>query len=153
VTVFGEQAVIESLPGFVDTETIDLQDATGDVIKRLRLDLPDGVIVLGDAATEDIVVQISIQPLLGGITLQVALELTGLRPGLMAQYSPEAVDIILSGPLPALQDLQPEDARAVLNLNELGRGTHTVNPILILPEGLGLEVKSIVPDIVEVTIE
>ena len=153
VTVYGEQAVIEALPGFVDTETIDVQDATSDVIKRVSLALPDGVIVLGEAATEGILVQISIQPLLGGITLQATLELTGLRPGLMAQYSPDDVDIILSGPLPALQELQPEDVRAVLNLNGLGRGTHTVTPIVILPDGLGLEVKSIVPDLVEVTIE
>jgi hypothetical protein len=63
------------------------------------------------------------------------------------------VDVILSGPLPALQELQPDDVQVILDLFGLGTGTHKVTPQVILPEGLGLEVKSIVPDIVEVTIE
>jgi len=63
------------------------------------------------------------------------------------------VDIILSGPLPALQELQPEDVQATVDLFGLGKGTHKLAPSVILPDGRGLEVKSIVPDIVEVTIE
>jgi len=153
VTVWGEQSVIESLPGFVDTEQIDLSDATGNVIKRVSLNLPDGVLFLGDAAREGILVQISVEPLLGGITLQGTVEIRGLRPGLQARPSPAVVDVILSGPLPALQELKPEDVQVVLDLVNLGRGTHKVTPVVVLPEGLGLEVKSIVPDFVEVSID
>ncbi len=153
VTVWGEQSVIEALPGYVDAETIDVEGATGDVIKRVSLALPEGVIVLGDASANGILVQISVQPLLGGITLRKDLEIRGLRPGLTAKPSPSTVDIILSGPLPALQELKAEDVEVILNLVGLARGTHKVNPVVNLPEGLGVEVKSIVPDIVEVIIE
>ncbi len=154
VTVYGQQSQIEALPGFLDTEPIDVQGATNDVIKRVPLALPEGVLVLGEGAgDEGILVQISIQPLLGGQTIRSELELRQLSFGLTATASPTAVDIILSGPLPALQELQPSDVRTVLNLSGLTRGTHKVTPQVILPEGLGLEVKSIVPDIVEVTIQ
>ena len=154
VTVYGQPAVIEQLPGFLDTEAIDLQDARNDVIKRVTLDLPEGVLVLGDGSgTEGILVRISVQPLLGGQTIRKTLELQRTGFGLKAAASPNVVDLILSGPIPALQGLKPEDVRVVLDLFGLGRGSHKINPTVILPEGLGLEMKSMVPDIVEVVIE
>jgi YbbR domain-containing protein len=154
VTVYGQQSVIEGLPGYLDTEPIDVQGATRDAIKRVALALPEGVLVLGEGAgKEGILVQISIEPLLGGQTVRRELEIQNLRSGLKATASLTLVDIILSGPLPALQELKPEDVQVVLDLLGLPRGTHKVTPKVILPEGLGLEVKSIVPDIVEVTIE
>jgi YbbR domain-containing protein len=154
VTVYGQQSVIESLPGYLDTQPIDVQGATRDVIKRVALALPEGVLVLGEGAgKEGILVQISIEPLLGGQTVRRELDIQNLRSGLKATASLTQVDIILSGPLPALQELKPEDVQAVLDLLGLPRGTHKVTPKVILPEGLGLEVKSIVPDTVEVTIE
>ena len=154
VTVYGRQSVIDELPGYLDTEPIELGKATQDVIKRVALALPEGVLVLGDGAgREGILVQISIQPLLGGQTVHRELRLQNLRPGLRATASPQSVDVILSGPMPALQALQPEDVQVVLDLARLGRGTHKVAPRVVLPDGAGLELKSIVPDIVEVTIE
>ena len=154
VTVYGQQSVIESLPGYLDTQPIDVQNATRDAIRRVALALPEGVLVLGDGAGKDgILVQINIEPLLGGQTIRRQLEIQNLRAGLAATASLTHVDIILSGPLPALQELKPDDVQVVLDLLGLPRGTHKVTPKVILPEGLGLEVKSIVPDIVEVTIE
>ncbi len=154
VTVYGRQSVIDALPGYLDTESIDVNNAKQDVIKRIALGLPEGVLVLGDGSgKEGILVQISIQPLLGGLTIRRDLQVQGLRFGLRAAASPKAVDIILSGPLPALQELKTEDVQAILDLSGLARGTHKVSPKVVLPEGMGLEVKSIVPDIVEVVID
>jgi hypothetical protein len=52
-----------------------------------------------------------------------------------------------------LQELTPDDVDVVLDLASLTRGTYKVTPQVTLPVGQGLEVKSIVPDTVEVTIE
>jgi YbbR domain-containing protein len=154
VTVYGRQSEIDALPGYLDTEPIDVNGASQDVIKRVALALPEGVLVLGEGAgKEGLLVQISIQPLLGGQTIRRELRLQNLRVGLKATASPNTVDIILSGPVPALQALKPDDVQVVLDLLGLGKGTQKVAPKVNLPEGLGLEVKSIVPDIVEVTIE
>nr|MBC7245663.1 hypothetical protein [Chloroflexota bacterium] len=154
VTVYGQPTVIEDLPGYLDTQPIDVDGAKQDVIQRVALALPEGILVLGEGAgKEGILVQISIQPLMGGQTIHAELTLQNLRIGLQAIASPTAVDVILSGPLPALQELKPEDVQVVLDLFGLSKGTHKVTPKVILPVGFGLEVKSIVPDIVEVTIE
>jgi YbbR domain-containing protein len=154
VTVWGEQSLIQALPGYLDSQPIDVEGATGDVVKRVALDLPEGVVVLGDGSgPEGILVQISVQPQLGGKTTYSPVIIMGLPQGLTAKPSPASVDVILSGPLPALQTLQPEDVKVILNLAGLGKGTHKVTPTVELPEGLGLQVKSMVPDIVEVTIQ
>jgi len=154
VTVYGEQSVIDELAGYLDTQPLDVDGAEQDIIRRVPLDLPERVLVLGEGAgSEGILVQISIRPLLGGQTIRRDVLLQGLRFGFEATPSPLAVDVILSGPLPALQQLEPNDVQVVVNLTTLGRGTHKVTPRVILPDGLGLEVKGIVPDIVEVTIE
>lgn len=155
VTVSGEKALIAELPGFVDTEAIDIEGASNDIIKRVGLDLPVGVLPWGEGSgPEGLLVQISIEPQLGGRTVyDIPVEMRGLRLGLQAEPSPISVDVILSGPLPDLQELQPEEVQAILNLVGLGKGTHKVKPIIILPEGVGLQVQSIVPDIVEVAIE
>jgi YbbR domain-containing protein len=154
VTVWGEQSLIQDLPGYLDTQPIDIEGATGDVVRRVALDLPEGVVVLGEGSgPEGILVQISVQPQLGGKTVYCAVELVGVPLGLTARPSLTSVDVILSGPLPALQALQPDDVRVILNLVGLGKGTHKVTPTVELPDGLGLQVKSIVPDIVEVAIQ
>lgn len=154
VTVYGQQSVIEALPGYLDTQALDVQGATRDVIKRVALSLPEGVLVLGDGAgKEGILVQVTVEPLLGGQTMRRELTIRNLRAGLSATPSLTHVDVILSGPLPALQQLKPEDVQAALDLFGLPRGTHKVTPTITLPEGLGLEVKRIVPDVVEVVIE
>jgi len=154
VTVWGEQSLIQALPGYLDTQPVDVEGATGDVVKRVALALPEGVVVLGEGSgPEGILVQISVQPQLGGRTTRSPVRVVGLPQGLTAKPSPTEVDVILSGPLPALQTLQPDDVKVVLNLAGLARGTHKVTPTVELPEGLGLQVKSIVPDIVEVAIQ
>jgi len=154
VTVYGRQSVIDTLPAYLDTEPIDVNGAKQDVVKRLALALPEGVLVLGEGAgKEGILVQVSIQPLLGGQTIRRDVKLLNVRFGLRATASPKTVDIILSGPMPALQELKPDDVEVVLDLFGLSKGTHKVAPRVNLPEGLGLELKSIVPDPVEVTIE
>ncbi|UCC75690.1 MAG: hypothetical protein JSW37_09235 [Anaerolineales bacterium] len=154
VTVYGDPAEIEALPGFLDAEATNVEGATSDVTARVALELPSGVLVFGEGAGEQgVLVEISIQPLLGGQTIRSELELRNLAFGFVATASPTAVDVILSGPLPALQELQPGDVQVILDLAGLRIGVHTVTPQVVLPEGLGLEVKSIVPDIVEVTIQ
>ncbi len=154
VTVWGKQEIIDALPGYLDTQPVDVENATGDVVQRVALALPQGVVPLGAGSTaEGILVQINIQPQLGGKTINSAVEIIGLRTGLSAKTSPPYLDVILSGPLPALQDLDPDDVRITVDLTGLARGSHRVTPTVTIPQGLGLAVKGTVPDIVEVTIE
>ena len=70
---------------------------------------------------------------------------------LEAKIAPGTVDVILSGPVPVLNDLQPSDIRVIVNLENYQEGTHQVIPIVdFLP--VDVQKVSILPATVEVTI-
>jgi YbbR domain-containing protein len=149
VTVFSATPdAVESLPGYVETEPINLQGLTEPVEKRVEISVPQDVVLVGD---QTVLVRIGIAPIEITSTLTPALVIEGLRPGLFAAASPQVVCLILKGPLPTLEAIQPEDLRVALDVTGLGPGTHQVTPVVVsLPENV--IVQSIVPDTVEIVI-
>jgi YbbR domain-containing protein len=149
VTVFSNDAqLIRAMPGFVETEPIDLTGATDDIEQRLRLVLPEGVFVDGE---QSILVLVGIAAIESSVTLSLPVETIGLSAAYTATLSPASVDVILSGPLPVLQGLQPLDIRVVLDLTGLEPGEHTLTPrVEVLP--IGVTADFILPASVEVSI-
>ena len=154
VTVYGKPQIIEALPGLVETNAIDIEGVDETLVKRVPLALPEGVSVYSeDISGQTVNVRIEITPLLGGQTIRRKIEYQGLSAGYQAIVSPEVADVILSGPLPDLQDLDSEDVRVVLDLLGLRLGTHKLQPTVLLPEGSRLAVQTIQPETIEVTIQ
>lgn len=149
VTLFSsDPALVTSLPGFVETERLDISEATDDIQARLGLELPAGVSLVGD---QTVVVQVSIAAIESSLTIQRDLEIQGLGPGLTASASPATVDVILSGPLSTLDTLTPDAVRVVLDLLNLPPGLHQVTPqVVVLPEGIS--VQTVLPGTIEVLI-
>ena len=149
VIVFSsDPKLVDQLPGYVETEPLDLSGADDDFETLLELDLPDGI----EAATDSkVLVQVSIAAIETSLTISLPIEITGLLPGLEAKIAPGTVDVILSGPVPVLNDLQPSDIRVIVNLENYQEGTHQVIPIVdFLP--VDVQKVSILPATVEVTI-
>jgi YbbR domain-containing protein len=147
-TIVGSPDAMAKIAGFVETVPIDITGATADVSRRAVLSLPEGVSILNN---EGITVQVSVTPLLGGQTVRRKVTLQGLARGLNASISPDAIDVILSGPVPNLQSLAPENAQPVVDATGLTPGTYVVKPrVTLLPDLL--KVQSIVPDAVQVTV-
>jgi YbbR domain-containing protein len=150
VTVYSENLpLIESLPGFVETVPLDLSGASSNINTHLTLNLPGGVLLIGD---QTVSVQIEIVPIEDSRQVSFRqVEVIGLSPGLSAQLSPTTVDVILAGPLPVLNALQPSDVHVRIDLTGLGIGTYQLTPVVIVV-GEGVTVQSILPGTVEVTI-
>lgn len=149
VTVVGNPDALEGIGGFLETKPIDVSNARADVVERVTLSLPEGVSLLG---TQSVMVTVSVTPLQGGLTLQgLPLTWQGLSPDLRAEASPDAVDVILSGPLPRLELLKRDEVQVILDVYGLSPGVHRVTPTVIVPEEI--KVDSVLPDIVEVDIE
>ncbi len=147
-TIVGSPDAMAKIAGFVETVPIDITGATADVSRRAVLSLPEGVSVLNN---EGITVQISVTPILGGQTVRRKVTVQGLARGLTASVSPDSVEVILSGPLPALQGLAPDNAQVVVDTAGQTPGTYAVKPrVTLLPDPL--KVQSIVPDTVQVTV-
>jgi YbbR domain-containing protein len=141
-------ALVDALPGYVETVPLDLTDAIDDFEALLELDLPTGISVVGDSR---VLVQVSIAAIESSLTISLPIEVTNLAPGLQALISPSTVDVILSGPVPVLNDLRPEDIRVKVNLEGFEIGIHQLIPVIdFLPAQI--QKISILPATVEVTI-
>jgi len=150
VTVFSSDPdLVANLPGVVDTQSLDLQNAQDDINTRLTLNLPPGVAIVGD---QTVLVQAGVSPIEGSVTLAGEfIEVVGLENGLTAQVSPLSVDVILSGPLPLLDTLTHQSIRATVDLTGLVPGTYQVKPkVEILISNIVVE--SILPNAIEVVI-
>jgi YbbR domain-containing protein len=150
VTVYSaDPGVINNLPGYVETQPLNITGANEDIIESLPLNLPAGVSVVGESTIK---IAITVSAIQGSITINNStVELIGLNPEYIVTISPETVDVILSGPLPTLDELNASDVRVILDLSELTPGTYQLNPRveLDIPE---LLVESILPETIEVVI-
>jgi YbbR domain-containing protein len=138
--------LVSALPGVVETQPLDLQDAKEDISTRLALDLPEGVTLIGPQTVQ---VQVSITPIQNSIKLSnLLINIVGLTEGLSAQYDPQTVDVILSGPVPVLETLTAQDVRVTVDVSGLEIGSYQIIPKVDRPANVTIE--SILPGTVEV---
>lgn len=147
VTLFGSPAAIEAVPGYVETAPVNIEGANGNIVERLALIVPENVSVFG---AQSVVVSVGITPIEESTWVQRVPVIQGLDDRLQAELSPRIVEILVAGPLPRLETLQPGDVQIVLDLTGLEAGTHTLEPSVILPEGIRQE--TLVPETIEVKI-
>jgi YbbR domain-containing protein len=150
VTVFSSDPnLVNTLPGYVDTEPFNLDSTSQNVEIALGLILPEGISLVGEQTVR---VQVSVAAIQGSLSLSnMPVEITGIDDPKLASISPENVDIILSGPLPLLDKLTANDVKILVDLTGLAPGTHQVTPtaqILIND----IQVESVNPAAIEVTI-
>ncbi len=154
LTIVGNPQVLSSIPGFVSTTPINVNQATADIVQSVPLNLPNGVtVVLPENETggaSGVQVTVEIATIESGQTVQRPITQQGIDLDYTWTASPERANVILSGPIPRLQTLKPEDVKVVVDLFGLVPGAHKVHPSVFLPEDLNLE--AILPDTVEVII-
>ena len=148
VTLYSDDPeVIRTLPGYVETQPLDINGASADLSRALSLVLPTGVQVVGDPK---IIVQVSISAIEDSITLSRPIRFQGLEPGLSVTLSPAFVDVILTGPAPVIWSLKPADVDVFLDLTGKGPGTYKLTLEVNIPRELQLVTLS--PEQVEVVI-
>lgn len=150
VTVFAEEpSLVNELPGVVETQPLDLQDRNEDISTRLSLNLPENITLVG---AQTVQVQVSISPIQTSVTLlNQPINVNGLSEGLAAQVFPQAIDVIISGPVPVLEAISSQDITVSVDVNELEIGVYQLTPqVDTLVENVSVE--SILPGTVEVVI-
>jgi YbbR domain-containing protein len=149
VVVFSSNPeLVNNLPGYVETQPIDLTGKQEYFETLVDLNLPDGISVVGDSK---VLVQVSIATIESSLAISLPVEVIGLAPGLTASSNPAVVDVILSGPVPVLNTLGPTDVRVVVDLTGYDVGTYQFTPqVNILPERV--QKVSILPDTLEIII-
>jgi YbbR domain-containing protein len=150
VTLHSNQAsLVDALPGFVQTQTLNVNNASQNIDASLSLSLPEGVTVQG---SDTVQVHVGVVALVGSLTMsQIPVDTVGLDAGLQAQMSPQAVDVILSGSTPQLNQLTRSMVTVTLDLSGLGPGVYQKEPKISIAIP-GLNVDTVLPATVEVTI-
>ena len=147
VVLLGDSGALSQVPGYVETETLSLAGASSDVRQRLSLLLPAGVTSFdGDT----VIASAGVTAIEDGLTITQPLVQQGLGAGYIADSALREVDVILSGPVRALDALNQDDIFVILDLTNLISGTHTVKPRVVLPGEFTLE--GVIPETVEVVI-
>jgi hypothetical protein len=96
-------------------------------------------------------VQVSIAAIEGSLTMSLPMIPIGLLPIHAAVISPDTVDVILSGPVPVLDILTPDDVRVVVDVSDLELGTYQLEPLVdVIPDRIVVE--AVLPSTVSVEI-
>ena len=150
ITVYStDTQLVNDLPGVIETEALDINGANEDISARLNLILPENISVVGD---QSVLVKVSIEAILGSLTISdKTLEIINLNPALFAQPSPSSIDIIISGPLPILDEFSVDDLRVVVDVEELEAGEYQLVPTVEILN-TAIKVESILPESIEITI-
>jgi YbbR domain-containing protein len=151
VTVYSEDpVVVDAIPGYIETQALDLTGRESSYEEIVELQLPLGLSVIGNPQT---VVDVGIEPVQSSIALSdVKVEVIGLAANLTAQFLPERVNVIISGPVPMLESLLINNLRVLIDLTGLLPGTYTMEPAVSL-NIQGLRIESISPSSFEIVIK
>ena len=150
VTVYStDPELVNNLPGYIETQALNLTDANEDLQFSLPLSVPSGITVVGESTIK---VTVSISAMEGSNTLtNLPVEIIGLSPEYEVTLSPESMDVILSGPIPVLDELTSSDIRVLIDLTDYTTGLYQVEPLVEL-DMEDLLVESKLPASIEVEI-
>ena len=148
VVLLGSPSALREVPGYVETTPLLIEGAIGEVREQLGLVLPENISVLGEAS---VLVTVGVAPLESSLTVTRQPVVQGASDDVRITVSLEQVEVIVSGSLPRLETLGPEDVRVVLDLTGLLPGSHVVQPTVLVPEGIVEE--GVIPEAIEVLIE
>ena len=155
VTATPSSVLLQGTPGdlgditSIATEPVDITGLTEATRYQVALILPDGVTMA--EATEEIFVDINIEPFMTTETFQPEIEVQGVGDGLEATVDPTAVRVVLFGPLPVLDSILLEEIHATIDLFGLEEGVYSIEPIITFPDR-GVELRSVNPPNVTVEI-
>ena len=136
VTLFGPPDVLAGITN-VETTPVDLASVTADNVVEVTLVLPDQT-RLEEGAVATAAVSVSVDPELASRTILVGPVCQNVGSGLVCQPQVNQIPVTVSGTRFAVAALTPAQVTPVLNMADLGEGTHVVTPTVTLPAGISL---------------
>lgn len=143
VTLVGNQQELEATDR-VQTRPISVAGARSNVLATVQLALPQGV---GLAGNQAVTMRIQVVP----VAAQRQFDLVPVvTPDVPAVLNVDRVRVVLAGPEPVLDTLDPAGLRLFVDVAGLPPGQHRVSPRLTVPPDI--RISSFTPDTVLVTI-
>ena len=151
VTVYSaDKELLNSLNSYIETETILLDEITATTNRKVSLNVPEGITLVGDTT---VTVNIVVSAVEGTQTFsQIPVSAVGIDEGLEAYISPSDIDVYLAGPLISLSEVEPADIHAIIDLKDLGEGSYQLVPVVEVASNDPITVNSIQPQTIDVQI-
>lgn len=150
VTVYGRSDILESAPGYLRTQIINLEGMTQSLTTTVGLQMPSGLYVISKPRPV-VTASLRIEVIQSGLNLEVKPEIQGLSTGMTASVDIENVVLILSGPLAVMEKVKVDDVQVLLDITGLLPGEYSIIPDVTVPNEVTIE--SILPEAISVTIE
>ena len=131
VTVSGENPAIRQLASIM-TEPLDISDQSIELVAEVPLALPEEVTATGD---DLVTVIVTFTESIASRTYEIGTALTGAQPGYAYQLVDPSVDVVISGPVRQLDELDVEDVTVEVPVAGLEVGDNEVMPIVRVPRG------------------
>ncbi len=147
VTAFGPTDLIRSLEGYIETASVNLNNLTDSISVTVLLQVPSGLSVLLPAP--QVQVAVHIEAIQGSLTLERTVEIQG-NTTYSVTVAPQTVSLILSGPLPVLDRLDPNTVHVMVDVGNLSPGEYVLNVKVIAPPNL--KVESTIPQTLSVLV-
>ena len=132
VTVEGDADQLTSLSQ-VDTAPVTIFGATADVVQRVTLALPNGIVATGPSS---VTVSVQVEPVTETRTYNAGLRLDGRDADLQYTLRDESVLLTLFGSVADLDQLGSAPIVVGVNVADLGVGTHEVTVVPVIPSGV-----------------
>lgn len=151
VTVYSaDKELLNSLNSYIETETIFLNEINTTTNRKVSLNVPEGITLVGDSTVN---ANIEVSAIEGTSSFgQIPVSMIGLEEGLEAVISPSDIDVYLVGPIVTLAVIEPDDIHAVIELQDLDEGSYQIAPKVEVSASDTVTVQSIQPATIEVQI-
>ncbi len=141
VTLQGTPDRLADIGGYVDTLPVEIDQAAGDMSIHIPLDLPPGIQALDNngSLVRNVTVHAQIRPRHGDLVLRRPVETFNITAELTTTISPAEVELLLSGPIPTLHQIEANQAlvRVLVELPRLAEGQSAeLKPTIVAPAGI-----------------
>jgi diadenylate cyclase len=154
LTLQGDPILLAQLESYVDTLPVDISEATGDLTVQIPLNLTVGVQAVDSSGNiiKTVSVTARVTPRRGDLVVTRPVQLIGLGNNSNVTANPSEVTLLLSGPLPTLNEIEanPDLVKVLVNAANLRLGQNVdTAPEILTPEEIDVRV---VPPTVLITL-
>lgn len=144
MTLRGQPAALDQLNGFVNTLPVDVSEVRGELNMQVPLDLPPEITAIDSsgAPIRAVMVHIQTSARSGDLLLSKTIEVFGAGEAMTVSVEPRQIDVLLSGPLPTLNEIRANLmlVQLMVDVSGLAPGqSRQVEPQYIAPEGLSVQ--------------
>jgi YbbR domain-containing protein len=147
----GSALGLQAIGSTIDTAEISLENRTESFSTEVGLDIPSGVLVLGDVNTITVTLGISAQTSVRQID-NVPVDVVGLPEGFEVSLTPNSILVVLNGPLNQIETITSENVNVIVDLSNFTEGITEVAPIITIFEAQNTIETTPLPSTINVTI-